>query len=208
MNIDFYTYKQVDTPIATYTLNSTGQITPLNLIQIGSSFYNRTGRRVELKSIETKGFITAIRTIAGSEYCRIIIVYDKQTNGSPPTTSDILQTTDQTGTNTTTSMSGINPNNIERFIIIKDMLLFLPSLTYNAGVITNAAPTDPITPTFNIEFFIKLEGLITQYKQDSSPSITGDIATGGLFLLTLGNQASGSEGYNATLENRLIYYDD
>lgn len=199
--------KALDLPVNTFTLNSTGQVTSLNLIRVGSTFCNRIGRRIEMKNIRMSGIIQSLRTVAAEDYARILLVYDRQTNGAVPSLSDILQTTDQATANTTTSFSGMNLNNRDRFKILRDMRFYLPPITDTAGVITNAGPPDPMSKTYMVEAFVKLGGLLTQYKADSAPAVIGDIATGGLFLVTAGFQASGAEGYNTNLEFRLRFND-
>lgn len=199
--------KALDIANATYLMNSTGSVTALNLIRTGSSFFNRIGRRVELKNVRLSGYIFPVRTVAVSDYVRIMIVYDRQTNGALPTISDVLQTTDQAGANTTSSESGVNLNNRDRFVILRDLRISIPSQTVTAGSVSNLGPIDPITTFNNIDLFVRLKGLLTQYKADSSPAVIGDIATGGLFLVTMGAVASGSEGYALQAELRVRFND-
>lgn len=199
--------KALDVPVAQYLLNTTAVITPLNLIRTGSTFCNRIGRKVEMQSIRVVGNISVLRTLASEDYLRIMIIYDRQTNGALPAIADILQTTDQATNNTTTSYSGINLNNRDRFVILRDERLATPSITVTAGVQTNIGLTDPIHKLTNFDWFVKLKGLLTQYKADSAPAVIGDIASGGLYLVTFGGNAAGSEAYEATLEARLRYLD-
>lgn len=154
-----------------------------------------------------KGLIQPLRTAAFSDYVRILVIYDRQTNGALPAIADILQTTSQTGANTNSVFSDINLNNRDRFMILRDMRVVLPSLTVTAGVVTNPGFVDPVTGTFFVKEYIKLKGLITQYRADSSAAVIGDIASGGLFLVTFGQTAAGMEGFNSFLETRLRYGD-
>lgn len=198
----------VDLPSAVYVLNSTGSVTPLNLIRAGSTYVNRTGRRIEMQSIRISGLIEPVpRTNTGNnDYVRIIVVYDRQTNGANPLIADVLATTDQAATNTTTSFSGLNLNNRDRFQILMDYRCDLPSYTNTAGSITAVGLQDQ-QKEYAIDRFIKLRGMLTQFKADSSPAVIGDIATGGLFLITIGTQAAGAEGWQAALETRLRFTD-
>lgn len=199
--------KALDVPAANYTLNTTAQITPLNLIRTGSTFCNRIGRKIEMQSVRVSGRLNTANTVADEDYFRMMIIYDRQTNGALPAIADILQTTDQATANSTTSQSGINLNNRDRFIILRDLRIVPPSLTSTAGVVTNLGITDPISRLSNFDFFVKLKGLLTQYKADSAPAVIGDIASGGLYLVTYGGKASGSEGFSCILESRLRYLD-
>lgn len=196
--------KALDVPAAVYNCNGTAVITPLNLIQTGSTFCNRIGRKVEMKNIRVSGRLNQIRSVNISDYVRIMIIYDRQTNGAVPSISDILQSTDQTTTNSTSILSGLNLNNRDRFVVIRDLRIAAPP--FNDANETVGA-TDPLTVATNIDLFAKIPGYVTQYKADSSPAVIGDIASGGLYLVTFGGIAAGSEGYNAYLECRLRYLD-
>lgn len=198
--------KAVDLPLANYALNQTGSVTTLNLVSTGSSFFNRIGRRIELKSIRISGSVQLLATAnASADYGRIMIIYDRQTNGAIPTLADILQDTTQAGVNNTDAFSNLNLNNRDRFTILRDLRLYLPGMSAAAGFSTYQTQSDPVEPTFNIDLFVKLRGLVTQYKADSSPSVIGDIATGGLFLLTFGSKVTGQ--YVAQLTTRLRFND-
>ncbi|UAU47041.1 Cap2 [Chicken proventriculitis-associated circular virus 30] len=202
--------KSLDIASVQYPLNTTGSITCLNLIRAGSSFFNRIGRKISLKSIHIKGNIGQLNVTRSQiyDYCRVMLVYDMQTNGSNPSIADIIQDTDQAGTSTTTSFSSANLNNRDRFRILADWRLPLPSATLTAGVITNVGLVDPTEHMFDIDRFIPLKGLTTQFRADSSPAVVGDVATGGLFLLTFGQNTAGAELYAAQVGFRLRYTDN
>jgi len=198
--------KSLDLASTQYGISTTATITPLNLIRAGTSFFNRIGRKISMKSLHIKCFLTAVRT-AGFDYARIMVVYDSQTNGAVPTIADILQDCDQAGTNSTSSLSSANLNNRDRFRIIMDERVVLPAITVAGGVVTAEGSPDPMQKFIDLDRFIPLKGYSTVYKADSSPAVIGDIATGGLYFVTLGAQASGSEGYNAYMSSRLRYRD-
>lgn len=202
--------KALDVPSANYNVTSTAVITPLNLVQTGSTFCNRIGRRIEMKSIRVNGQLDFITTNTQTtySYARIMIVYDRQTNGAIPSIADILQSTNQSTTNSTNSLSGLNLNNRDRFVVVRDQRITLPPVTFATGVATFQSQTDAVEPTFNIDMYSKLKGLLTQYKADSNPAVIGDISSGGLYLVTFGQLALGLTGYQATLECRLRFLDN
>lgn len=197
----------VDLPAASYALNTTGSIVALNLVRSGSTYVNRTGRRIEMKNVRISGLLGALRTANASDYVRIAVVYDRQTNGALPSLSDVFQTTDQAAANTQTGFSGANLNNRDRFVILMDQRICVPSQTVTAGQISTPGWQDQQQSQIYVERFIKLGGLLTQFKADSSPAVIGDIATGGLYLITFGGIVAGSEGWSATLETRLRFTD-
>lgn len=200
---------------AALACNNTGSIIPLNLIQAGSSFFNRIGRKIEMKSLLIELNITPVSAArsTGADTLRILVIYDRQTNGAVPAISDILQDTEQNGTNTTVMTSNINLNNRDRFQIIRDVRVGLPAITNAAtGVPTAAWPTmiqGTHSGGMHIREYIKLGELVTQYKADSSPAVIGDIATGGLFLITFSGFGAGTEGFTIAEWNaRLRYHDN
>jgi len=201
--------KSLDFPGGTTTIDTTGSIGALNLIQSGSGFYNRIGRRIEMKSIHFKGNITPTANQATvTDYIRIVLIYDRQTNGAYPAIGDILQSTDQAGANTTNCYSGLNMNYRDRFSILRDMKIVIPECTNTAGVISTTMAIDPTKPLNNLEFFVKLKGLLTQYRADSNPAVIGDIATGALYLVLLGNVANATAQWQLSFQTRLRYNDN
>jgi len=190
-------------------LNSTGTILALNLIQVGSSMFNRIGRKVEMRSVRLilkLNTMAVTRATVNPDLGRVMIIYDRQTNGANPALADFLQDTDQAGTNTTENFSGINMNNRERFVTIMDKKLMLPQGTATAGVMTNVFPSGDDVPIICDEFR-RLKGLTTHFGADSNPAVIGDIRTGGLFLVSLAGFAAGAELYNMNFNVRLKYVD-
>jgi len=188
----------------TLNLNSTLNIQALNLIQTGSSFFNRIGRKIEMVSLYITGSIIGLRTAANSDYVRILVLYDRQTNGALPTATTVLSSYDQAGGTTTSNLVGMNPDERERFAVIMDERIFLP---ITATAPPSATGVDGVNTSFNIKRFFKLRNLLTHYKADSNPAVIGDIATGGLYICGIGAFAPGSEGYQAQLACRLRYKD-
>lgn len=192
--------------------NTTGSIIALNLIQVGSSMFNRIGRKIEMRSLRFIGqYLTTNAggpvTTVDPDYHRLAIVYDRQTNGALPTLSDMFQDTEQTGTNTSTSLSGVNMNNRERFVVLMDKRITLPQGTATAGVLTNVFPNDVNLP-IKVDEFRRLRGLTTHYGADSSPAVIGDIRTGGLYIVSFTNiQAAGTEIFSMNWNVRLKYTD-
>jgi len=187
------------------TLNSTAQITPVNLIQSGSGFFNRVGRRIEMQSIHVTGEVNQTETATlYNDYARILLIYDRQTNGALPSFATILASYDQSGTASTSYLSGLNPDERERFLILMDQRLVLPSCPGGTGV---TGATDGPAVTFNINRFVKMRNLTTHYKADSSPAVIGDIATGSVYLIGIGRATSGAEGWQANLNVRIRYKD-
>lgn len=196
------------TASAIWALNTTGSINVLNNMTIGSSMWNRVGRKVTLKSINAQGWFTSTNNNATPSECfvRIMIIYDKQPNGALPAISDVLQ--DQTNgagdQHQSTVYSGLNLNNRDRFEVICDRRFFLAGFNATTGASGGITAT---ADEMHFEIFHKLGNRETHYKADSAPGVIGDISTGSLFCLTLGGLAAGSENMAAAMNLRLRYSD-
>lgn len=190
--------------------STTGNLVGINLIQVGSSMFNRVGRKIEMRSVRLKGFIGTLavtRATTSPDYARIIIVYDRQVNGAYPAIASVLQDTDQAGTNTSEAMSGLNMDNRERFVTIMDKQIILPQATNTAGVLTNVFPNDTSLPCM-IDEYRQLRGLTTHFKADSNPAVIGDISTGALYIISIAQvQADGTELFYFNWNCRLKYVD-
>lgn len=189
-------------------LNATGTITCLNLIQVGSSMFNRIGRRIQLKSLRLRlqlVTINATRTLQFADVGRIAVVYDKQTNGAFPTLTDVYQDTEQSGTNTSTTLTGLNMNNRDRFITIIDKQVMIPGGVLTAGLLTSVYPDNGENITMMDEY--RKLNLTTFYKADSNPAVIGDIATGALYFITFASYPAGSELFQVIWNCRIKYVD-
>lgn len=196
--------KSVDIANSTYAVTTTGLVTPLNLIQVGSTFCNRIGRRIEMVSLYMTGQLRLTgSSTATHDYVRVLIVYDRQTNGATPAIATILANYDQTTAQTTNAGSGLNPDQKERFVILADERRLIPPVTAT-GVYS---PTEGDQDIFCIKRFVKLRGVQTHYQGDSSPAVVGDISTGGLFLVTIGLFANTAQPANLNVNFRLRYKD-
>lgn len=188
------------------TLSQTATFDLLNGVQEGASFYNRVGRRTHMKSIHVTGELIETGNGAGvAEYDRVMLVYDRQPNGNFPAISDILLDYGNDGTTFTTSYSKLNLNNVERFAILRDQRI---QIAANSGASTNVAGA--ITnygQQANINWFVPLKDLETHYKSTTNPAAIGDIATGALYLVTFGDVAIGSAGYQFKYNARLRFTD-
>lgn len=102
-NIDD-TAPKITTGVATWTINC------LNDVVQGTTATTRIGRKILMKSINIQGVVA---TSTGNA-ARILIVYDKQSNGALPAATDVLTSN--------TLMAMQNLDNRDRFIILADIL--------------------------------------------------------------------------------------
>lgn len=192
--------KAVDLLPATYAFDTTGSVTAINLIRTGTSFNNRIGRKIAMKSLYINGKLQAESAPAYQSYCRMIVVYDTQPNGALPTWANVVTSYDQALNTSSTVTDGVNLDFRDRFRIILDHRITLPEVTASGDPSTFESPT---ATEMTIQEFRLLGNLETQFKADSSPAVIGDIATGSLVLLTLGDQAAGGGwAFNGTVRLR------
>lgn len=196
--------KTVDVNKTALTFDSTGNFLLLNAPVTGAGEYQRVGRKISMQSVSGRIsiFATAPAT-AGADFIRLVLFYDRQPNGAAPVLADVLQSVDNTGTTTSTSMSNLNINNADRFKILRDWYWGIPQ----AGTGTNAelARTFAAGPCAD-KFFVSLKGMETHFNGNSAGTI-GDIATGSLYLLAVGLQSNANASWRVNCETRVRYLD-
>lgn len=197
---------------ASLACNATGSIICLNQIQAGSSFFNRIGRKIEMKTVRIFCIIQPANVIKSppNDLLRVALIYDRQTNGALPAITDIFQDTEQNATNTTDSYSGINLNNRDRFLVVSDRRIMLPNVQNVSGLVDIAWPNSfsGNNNDYMIDDFRKLGNLVTHYKADSSPAVIGDIATGALLLVVFSTLTAGTEAFTILNWNVRLRYKD
>lgn len=194
--------KCIDTPYSGQFFTLAGTFSLLNPIVVGSEIYQRNGRKVYMKSVHIRGVVTNAVT-SQQDVARIMVVYDSQPSGATPTLAQLLS--DSTAAQATSGLSHINLANRERFKILRDHQIMLPSVTNTAGVLTNGPVVlDPIRNTLNYETFIPLKGLETVYNNVNGGTIA-DIASGALFVLLVSSTYNNQWSYGFSA--RLRYYD-
>jgi len=190
--------------------NDAALIFCINAVSTGSGAWNRIGRRITMKSLYLQGFFTSnlasITAASIAQNVRIMIIYDKQSNGANPALSDILR--DQINnngqdSNLTLQTSGLNMNNRDRFEIILDKRFMLPGCTAAGGPgIFNGG-----NQTNTVEEFRNLKGREVQFRSDSVPSTVADIAAGSLIMMTFGDRPNTASPFLFTFSCRIKYTD-
>lgn len=119
--------KSIDLDLATTGASGDGGIkstmgrTCANAISIGADINQRVGRKITIRSLEMHYNITADPDQDQPAVCRVMVIFDRQANGTQPAATDIL---------TSASINAPkNLNNRERFQILKDDLVSVMRLT-------------------------------------------------------------------------------
>jgi len=201
-------------------LNDVAQITQVNGTITGSGFSQRVGRKINMLSLQMDGWIYASEA-AGAVANKMLLnrfalVYDRQSNGTTPAWSDVFQDVDYNDASSNEVLSHVNMNNRDRFVIIRDWHHKTPPI---GAVATNPvsdegeAKQDNVVDgrlSSNFHEFINLRGLQTVYKASSSPPVLADVATGGLFFISRGQDLTGTLGNSSwvvLLQCRLRFAD-
>lgn len=195
---------------STFQFDTTGTFQLLNGIQGGAGFSQRVGRKIKLKSLKLQLNINPVanRTAPG-DLGRVIIFYDRQTNGALPAVADLLQDTNTAAANTTNIQVGPNLSNRDRFTIIRDYKFTLPA----AVVAANGVPTSAYPDSFEgehqsfIQWYIKLKDMDTVFNAETAD--IGSIASGSLVIFVAGGVALGTNAWQInSWHSRLRYYDN
>jgi len=181
--------KAVDYTTTPINISTSVTFNTVNLPVEGSSFYNRIGRKITMKSLHIRGYIYPTLTNTtehGPQYCRFVVIYDAQPNGAVPAIADIFLDYNAAGSTFTGALSGLNMNNRDRFTVLRDRKILLPSIGIAGAASANPSySVDPVLKEtqLNLEEFIKLKDLTTQFK--ASAGAIGDIATGALYVFCM-----------------------
>lgn len=133
--------------------------TLLNAATVGNDGQNNhVARKIAMKSIFVRYSCSLAATSVGGSPARILIVYDKQTNGATPAITDVLIGNDFN--------APMNLDNADRFIVLMDEI------------------TDPVSVQNNYSVAktrYKKIGLETVYASGANAGTVADIKTGGVF---------------------------
>lgn len=189
--------KFFDIASAAYSVNSTGVFTLLFCPTLGSDFYNRIGRKTIAKSVYIRGSV-ALRAAAGfinspvpCSMLRFIVFIDNQPNGAAPAVTDLL--------NTANASSQLNPNNRDRFLVIKDKQYTFDNWWASDQFL---AFNHTISP---LKCYKKLN-LETIFNQTNGGTI-GDINSGALYMFWIGTNPAGDGEGLANISTR-VRFDD
>lgn len=170
--------KVVDTASASYVCDTTGSITAISLSAQGTDYTNRIGRKTTNVAVQLQGSIRPIDAATNTNKSRVMIIYDTQPNSALPAITDILTAS--------TSNSFMNLNNRDRFRVLVEENVTLGALDNTATQAFAASPT-----VHNINIYRKIA--LDTIWQGTTAAI-GSVASGALYLVTIGDQAAGLGG--------------
>jgi len=151
------------------TLDSTGALYLLNGIARGDDIAERIGRQVTIRSLEYRIMGQCTKTTGERQVCRIMFVYDTQTNGAALTIAQVLNSVDV-----------YSPRNLEnrtRFKVLKDWTFVVQEYL-----------SDPSIAIF--KGYLKL--FLPMVFNNGDAGTVADITTGSLYCIVLGKKAAGA----------------
>lgn len=172
--------KFFDKTISSSECSTTGTITHINAITQGNDYNNMLGRQTQMKSVSVHGYV-AVGATPTSAAIRLLVVYDKSPSGALPAITDIL---------TVASMGGhVNLNNSSRFVILYDR--------FGELEVTDKSIQ-------NINLYRRIDLPATQKSNDGA---IANYVTGAMYLVTVGNLATGVTAPVANVITRIRFVD-
>lgn len=168
----------------TVDVDTTTAVQLLNGCMRGDDFRQRNGREIMMKSIELR-YITQACVATGSDQThRIMLVYDRQTNGTALTAAAVLE-----------SANTVAPRSLEnrrRFKILYDKIWTINSSPESGSRVQR-------------KFYRRLAHPVTF--NSGNTGYVGDIATGSLYLVVLGSNTAGTTAGQCTFYSRIRFQD-
>lgn len=182
--------KVVDVDPGTIAVTTTGTVTLINGVATGTDFTDRVGRKIVMKSVFVRGIVFPDDVITLNSLARIMLVYDMQANGAAPIITDILKSA--------TAVANLNLNNRDRFKILMDKEFAVAKTDNTATQAVSGSPT--------CHRFKKYTRLNHEVLFNGTTAAVGSIATGALYLVTIGTQAAG-DAASVTIATRIRFED-
>lgn len=168
--------KVIDVDPGNLNVSTTGTVTLINGVATGTDFTDRIGRKIVMRSVYVRGLLRPEDTTVSDQCARVMLVYDMQSNGAAPAITDILKSA--------SSLAQLNMNNRDRFRVLMDKTFAM------AGLQDTATQAFAGSPTTHVMKKYKRCNLEVLY--NGTTNAIGSIATGALFLVTIGSVAAGS----------------
>jgi hypothetical protein len=149
--------------------DTTGAVTLLDGMVQGTSAITRVGRQIVVRSVELSLAMHVTPTTGLDQIDRFLLIYDRQSNGVAPTIQDVLES------NSVFALP--NKNNALRFVILMDVVKAVNAST--------ESDSDVVTGRV-----VRRCNKLVQFNSGNAGTVA-DIATGGMFLITMGTLDAG-----------------
>jgi len=167
----------------------------LNAMLTGPGFFNRIGSKVTMKSLHIKINIAPRIPVdapgGNNQTCRWLLVYDRQTNGAYPTISTLLADYQADGTNNTVVLSGMNPTQTGRFIILREHFVKFFNVKNDADLTAAGQSMMEQDGQWFVNWFVKLKDLEAIYMANASNET--EVSNGGLYIVCLSDVTTSNQ---------------
>lgn len=199
--------KYIDTVSISVVFSTTLGATLLNSLVTGDTNKDRDGKAILVKSIYLRGriFLNGDIDASAPDHLRMVIVYDRQSNGAAPTWASVMQSVDSGNNVTNTSFSFTNQDNTDRYQILMDKHFGAQDVVANAATTASSQLQQHVVGTPQDISFYRKVNLPTRY--GSSAGGIADIQMGAIYLLQFGLIASASAAWSFQGEARLRFSD-
>lgn len=174
---------------------ATATVQALNNIQANPGEASRFSNKISMKSLRVRLSLAPTGVVAARPsnqpfFQRVLVVYDRNTNGAYPAANLVLS--DMISTNVVNNgspWSNLNPSFFDRMVVLMDESIMLPP--FSTPALLNAdGPTE--NKNWVIDRFVKLKDLETMYNGTANPPVIANIQTGGLYIVAFGNAVTGT----------------
>jgi len=196
-----------------FTLNATPCIQNLCTIQQGGAECQRIGNKVAVTKLKFQLVLNAT-TYATLDFTasRIMVVYDRQTNGAYPNVyGALLSYLRQDGVTVSGGVTTFkNPNNTDRFEVLYDKLFFVPG-KYTTATGYPVALCAENEKTYMVNETLELPCLETLFNGSALNGYGAlgidQVSSGAIYLLAIGENAAGAEPYYIYGDVRVTFVD-
>lgn len=147
-------------------------------------------------------------------YGRIALIYDRRpginaATSNFPALQDVFRIYDQQGgSGAPNAWHPPNPNNSDRFLIIRDCKWYFSNNDpANTNWVANFMMNNTFVEGSECNLYKKLNGLETQFLSNADPMMVSNIGSGALYLLIWGDGSDANAAGELEWSWRLRYYD-
>lgn len=181
--------KTIDTGTINDSLAPTAVCTLINGVAVGTDYNTRDGRRIRMKHLTLKFAVyNSGASSSNPDVCRIMIVLDRQANGTVATSAQMLQTN--------TVFSPMNLDNRDRFLVLKDIMIGTEGATFSGGYVATGN-----SKSYVRKVFVPLNRMTTY---SGTAATIGSISTNALYLVY---NAQNSNQTSITYNSRVRFYE-
>nr|DAE83700.1 MAG TPA: capsid protein [Cressdnaviricota sp.] len=185
--------KAVSTGLINATFSLAGSFALLNSVRVGDNSWQREGKNITFSRMSILGHITLTgdATATGSDFCRMLIVHDKQTNGAIFSYASLLANIANGGASTSTVYTQRNVNNMRRFTILFQKQFSRPPIGAAGTVATVSNNYSQLHGDTGYNPMVRSSKKIsvkTVYEADAGT--VADITRGSIYLLCIGLYAA------------------